>query len=272
LTTAVVCPMVFSTMVVMGLKRMFRYPWALLVSLVIDPVLLVLNIILFRALYSYSGATQMAGYSLERMIWYFACTNFIWYWIYNFTDCNIGQRIISGDLTLDLIRPVSVFSLELSDAVSMRISGVLFEFLPSVVIYSFIVAHPFLSVATLTQFCVSAALAFLLFFSINFLIGLLANFVQSTDAIRAIKHIVIAALGGAFIPLEFFPPALTRVLSLLPFSSIFYWPQRFFLGLGGGWLDFGLRSLLTALWIALFISIDWFLWKRAIKHFSGYGG
>jgi ABC-2 type transport system permease protein len=264
--------MVFPTMVYMGLKRIFRYPWGLLLSVVIDPIILILNIMLFRTIFAYSGKADIAGYSLEGMIWYFAAVSFMWYWIYNFTDYNISRRIISGDLTLDLVRPLSVFSLELSRAVSLRVSGVIFEFLPTLLIYCLVVRHPFITAATLFQFCVSAAIAFLLFYSINFLIGLMANYLQSSDAISAIKYIAIAAPGGSLVPLEFFPAPIASVLRILPASSLFYWPPRFFLGQAGGWIGFGLRSAISLAWVAFFIFIDLFLWKKAVRRFSGFGG
>jgi ABC-2 type transport system permease protein len=259
-------------MVRMGLKRIFRYPWGLLLSLAIDPIVLGLNILLYRSVFAFSGQSRLAGYDIDRMIWYFAATSFIWYWIWNFTDRNIGQRVLSGDLTLDLIKPVSVFSLELSRAVALRISGVVFEFIPSLTIYALLLARPFMTPATVLQFALSAALAFLLFFAINFLIGLSANYIQNTQAASAIKHIVVAGLGGSFIPLEFFSEPVARVLRELPFASLFYWPIRFFLGLGESWTQFFGRSLATLAWIGLFILLDVLLWKRAVRHYQGAGG
>ncbi len=264
--------MIFPTMVFLGLKRMFRYPWGLLMSLVIDPFLLVLNIFLFRTLFAYSGKADIAGYSLEAMVWYYACVQFIWYWIWNFTDYNVGQRIISGDFTLDLIRPVSLFSYELSRAVSLRLAGIVCEFIPSLILYSIFVPYPLMTFATIFQFCVSAAIAFFMFFSMNFFIGLLGNYLQNTDALQAIKHIIIASLGGSLIPLEFLPDAITNVLIRLPFASLFHWPLRFFLGKGNGWIEFLTQSIFSLLWLAFFLLINTLLWKRAVRRFAGFGG
>jgi ABC-2 type transport system permease protein len=264
--------MVFPTMVKMGIKRLFRYPWGLLMSVVIDPIILVLNIILYHALFAYSGTATIAGYQLEQMIWYFAATSFIWYWTWNFTDRSMGQRVLSGDLTIDLIRPLSVFSLELSRAVSLRVSGVLFEFLPILAIYSIFVPHPFMTWVTLLQFVLSAALAFLLFFTINFLIGMSATVLQNNTSAAAIKFILVAGLGGSFVPLEFFPPQMTEVLKVLPFSSLFYWPIQFFLGKGGDWASFGLHSMVAAGWIACFWVLDALLWRASIRRYAGAGG
>ncbi|HOS30622.1 MAG TPA: hypothetical protein PLR39_07420 [Treponemataceae bacterium] len=264
--------MIFPTMVLMGLKRIFRYPWGLLMSLVIDPFILILNIFLFKTLFSYSGKADIAGYSLEAMVWYYACVQFIWYWIWNFTDRNVGQRIISGDFTLDLIRPVSLFTFELSRAVSLRLSGIIFEFIPSIILYSIFVPYPLMSFTTIFQFCISAGIAFFMFYAMNFFIGLLGNYLQNTDALQAVKHIIIATLGGSLIPLEFFPDALTNVLIRLPFASLFHWPLRFFLGMGNGWGEFLTQSVTSLCWLGVFLLINVLLWNKAVRRFAGFGG
>jgi len=256
----------------MGLKRIFRYPWGLLMSLVIDPIVLVLNIFLYRSIYAHSGRELIAGYARDQMIWYFAATSFIWYWIWNFTDRSMSQRVLSGDLSVDLIRPLSVFSLELSRAVSLRVSGVIFEFIPSLIIYSLILNRPFMGPDTIFRFCLSAALAFLLFFAINFLIGLAANWLQNNAALSAFKYIVVGGLGGSFIPLELYPRGMTEVLRVLPFSSLFYWPIKSFLGQGGTWPEFWARTGLTGLWIALAMGAGALFWRRAVRRFNGAGG
>jgi ABC-2 type transport system permease protein len=259
-------------MVCMGLKRIFRYPWGLLMSLVIDPFLLVLNIFLFKSIFAHSGKHDIAGYSLEGMVWYYACVQFIWYWIWNFTDRNVGQRIISGDFTLDLIRPVSLFSFELSRAVSLRLSGIVFEFVPSMILYSIFIPYPLMTFTTVFQFCVSAAIAFFLFYAMNFLIGLLGNYLQNTDALQAVKHIVIATLGGSLVPLEFFPSPMSDLLVRLPFASLFHWPLRFFLGMGKGWAEFLAQSAASLCWLGFFLLVNALLWKRAVRRFAGFGG
>lgn len=264
--------MVFPTLVRMGLKRMFRYPWGLLLSLVIDPFVLMLNLVLFTSIFAHSGTDSIAGYGKFQMIWYFAACGFIWYCIWNFTDRNMGQRVISGDLTLDLIRPVSIFTIELSRAVALRIAGVIFELVPLLIVYGLLVPQDFISPLSLLKFAVSAVLAFLLFFAINFLIGMSANVLQNSSAASAVKHVVVAGLGGSLIPLDFFPAPAAAVLRELPFASLFYWPVRFFLAVDPGWAIFAKRSLIAFLWVALFFALDMGLWKRSIKRFSGAGG
>lgn len=264
--------MVFPSLVLMGLKRMIRYPWGLVLSIVIDPFVLVLNLALFTSIFSHAGTDRIAGYGMYQMIWYFAACGFMWYCIWNFTDRNMSMRVISGDLTLDLIRPVSIFTIELSRAIALRLSGVLFEFVPLLSIYLVFVPQDFITPATILRFTLSAVGAFLLFFAINFLIGLSANVIQNASAAAAIKHVFVASLGGSLIPLDFFPQPYSGILKNLPFACLFHWPIQFFLGRETEWIFFARRIAICGAWIALFLLADFVLWRRSIRHFSGAGG
>jgi ABC-2 type transport system permease protein len=264
----------FLMLVYLGLKRIFRYPWGLLVSLAIDPIVLVMNILLFTALYRYNQSQTILGYSLGQMIWYFAVTTFIWYWIYNFVDARISQRIIRGDLAQDLLRPISVYTWELGIAVSLRISGVIFEFIPSLLIYSLFFRPDFLTAAALVRFLGAATMAFLLFFAINFLIGLAGFYLQRTLALQAVKHILIGVSAGAFIPLEFLPNQVVTVLHYLPFPYLFYWPVQFFLNRAPAdtWNGFAMREGWALLWLIVLFILGNVFWRRAVRQYTDAGG
>ncbi len=50
--------------------------------------------------------------------------------IRNFTERNLGLRVIWGNLTLNLIRLVSIFTIELCRTVALCLAGVLLQFVP----------------------------------------------------------------------------------------------------------------------------------------------
>lgn len=264
----------FGTLVWLGVKRMWRYPWSLLLSVALSPIVLLLNVMLFTTLYRYHSSTQILGYRLTEMIWYFAATTFTWFLIYNFTDRRIARRVIEGDFAQDLLRPVSIFAWELGFAVALRLAALTLEFVPSLVLYSLLVPPDFLTAGTLARFLIAALVAFLLFFATNFLIGLAGVFLQGANAILAAKHVLISAAAGAFIPLEFFPAGVQRVLFATPFPYLFYWPIQFFLGRDGaaGWSDLVRHESVALAWLAgLFIAAG-LLWRRVVRRYTDAGG
>jgi ABC-2 type transport system permease protein len=264
----------FSTLVWLGLKRMWRYPWSLLASVAISPIVLLLNVTLFTTLYRYHNSQDILGYRLTDMIWYFAATTFIWFLIYNFTDRSIARRVIDGDFARDLLRPVSVFAWELGFAVALRLAAVALEFVPSLVLYSLLVPPDFLTAGTLLRFLIATVVAFLLFFVMNFLIGLAGVYLQGPNAILAAKHVLVSALAGALIPLEFFPAGYQRVLHASPFPYLFYWPIQFFLGRDGAadWPDLVRHQAVAVAWLFGLFAAAWLLWRRAIRRYTDAGG
>lgn len=265
---------VFATLVQLGLKSVFRYPWGLLISLLIDPVVLVLNIMVFTALYRQNDSQSIAGYGLSQMIWYFAGSTFIWFWTVNFTDSRISRRVQRGDLAQDLLRPVSIFIWELAFAVALRVSGVLLEFIPSLILYSLIFPPDFLTPAALLRFVIAAGTAFLIYFAFNFLLGLASFYITSTRALQGIKFMVVGFLAGAFIPLEFFPVAIQNLLHALPFAYIFYWPIHFFLNrdAASGWETFMLREGIALLWLTVLLLLANIFWRQAVRRYTDAGG
>ncbi len=255
-------------------KIMIQYKWGFMLSLIGDPIVMLINIALFSSIYKHNGAQSILGYSLSQMVWYFTGVTFIWYLIWNFTDSNIAEKIISGNLAIDLLRPVSVIKMELAQAIALRTAGVVFEFLPGIILYSLIFYPDFLTVYSLLKFLLVVILSFTLFFLINFLVGLSAFVIQSNFSLQSIKFILISLTAGAYVPLEFFPEWFNKFNGFLPFQYIFYWPIQFFLNME---FTHGAEALLKVvgiqlLWaIALYLLCK-YLWRKAIRKFGAVGG
>ena len=133
----------FLEVIRMHFKVFIQYKWSYMISLIIEPISLLINIALFTSIYSYNHTTFIKGYSLNQMIWYFMGATFVSVFVWNFTDSRISNKILSGDFTIDLLRPISVFRFELANAIALRIVGVLMEFVPGVILYSLILLSPF---------------------------------------------------------------------------------------------------------------------------------
>ena len=128
--------------------------------------------------------------------------------------------------------------------------------------------------ASFIRFLIEAVLAFLTFFSFNFLLGLAALRLRNTLAMRSVKHIVIGTLAGAFFPLDFFPDGMIRVLNWTPFPHLFYWPAQFFLNRGEASSWSGLvRNLETGFpWLVVLLGAGFLLWRRTVRHYVDAGG
>lgn len=213
----------------MNIKSCMQYKLGFFLTIFVQPAQIVVMHLLFKGLYAYNQTQSVKGYSLNEMIWYFIAVSFIFIFIWNFTHTNLSRKIISGDLSVDLIRPVSVMQLELADAIGLRIAGVICEFFPSIILMSFLYPPAFLTVFSMLRFFLVIAGSFLLYFMMSFFIGLFAYLVKNSTTILIVKNLVVPAIGGIHFPLEFLPEPINHVLDYLPFKYIFYWPIQFFL-------------------------------------------
>ncbi len=256
------------------MKSMLFYRGSFVISLLIDPVYFLINFALVSSIYAYNKADSIAGYSMTQMIWYFAAVSFTWYCIYNSADTNISGKVLSGALTSDLQKPLSLFQNELANAMAIRLLSVVFNFIPSVFIYSIFSFPDFLSWLSLLKFAVVVSFAFMIFFEINFLIGLSSFIIKSNYSIQGIKFFLITLTAGAFIPLDFFPVWFKGIIKFLPFQYLFYWPIQFFLNrINCQGIDMFLKIvLIQTFWCLILYGLCRFFWSKALKRFCAVGG
>lgn len=255
-----------------NLKVLVRYKWDFMISFMIDPIVLIINIMLFTSIYRHNSTNSILGYSLTQMIWYFAAASFIFHFVWNFTDKNICDKVLSGDLIMDLLKPLSLFKIELFQAISLRIFGIVFEFVPSMIIYCLLCPPDFLTFLSFGKFLVLIVFAFLIYFLLNYIIGLSAFYFKNIQAIISIKYFVLFFSAGAYIPFEFFPQSVKNVLTFLPFQFIFYWPIQFFLNKTPLDTNFFLKYCLISFgWCVLLFISGHYLYKKVIKNFCAVG-
>jgi ABC-2 type transport system permease protein len=256
------------------MKSMLFYRGSFIISLLIDPVYFLINFALVSSIYAYNGTDIIAGYSMTQMIWYFAAVSFTWYFIYNSADTNISGKVLSGALTSELQKPLSLFQNELANAMAIRLLSVVFNFIPSLLIYSIFNFPEFLSWMSLLRFVVVVSLAFVIFFEINFLIGLSSFIIKRNYSIQGIKFFLITLTAGAFIPLDFFPLWFREIIKFLPFQYLFYWPIQFFLNRTYCQDFFMLLRiiLIQIFWCVFLYGLCRFFWSKALKRFCAVGG
>ena len=220
---------VFLKLVEMDLKVCLQYKLGFFITVFVQPFEILVIHLLFKGLYAYNQTQLVQGYSLNEMIWYFIVVRFVFIFIWNWTCVDMSDKIISGKLTLDLVRPVSVMKLELANALGDRIMGVLLEFIPSMLLLSLLYPPKFLIAYSMLRFFIVIIGSFLLYFMISFFISLFAYPIKNSTTIIIVQNFIIPAIGGINFPLEFLPSGVNRVLDFLPFKYIFYWPIQFFL-------------------------------------------
>jgi len=112
----------------------------------------------------------------------------------------------------------------------------------------------------------AALLQFLFFEALN----LLSFWVENTYGIRFTMRVIMEVLGGALIPLSFFPMIMQKVFLLLPFQFFIFFPMRIYLGkipINQIIMEF----MREGVWIAGLAFLNWMIWKRGIRQYVAMG-
>jgi ABC-2 type transport system permease protein len=230
------------------------------------------NYYLWQALFESDGGKEKAGWTLAQLQ-----TKIVIDWTvrsayFSNSDNILAARINKGEITSDLLRPTSLFIQFYGSALGEAVFRAFFMALPvlAVALLVFDILPP-AGVQQALLFTYSVALAFHLFFAINFMTGLLAAYTEKLQGFLWAKFMLMQFLTGLLLPFEFFPAGLRVWFEWLPFKGIAYTPMMVYLGKLEGdklWFELGLQTVWT---IALLLLCD-VMWNRVRKRLSLLGG
>jgi ABC-2 type transport system permease protein len=184
----------------------------------------------------------------------------------------IGGNIRSGNIALDLVRPIDYQLLHFSNTLASYLVETLLVSLPSyaLALLLFGIDGP-ASWEAAAGFVVSMAGAFLLVFSLDFFIGLMAFWTYSVWGLTYAKMAVVDVFAGTIVPLSLFPGWLGRVAMALPFRGIAYVPLSIYTGAIRG-AEIWSNILGQLAWAAALILLTRLLWLRALRRLVLQGG
>lgn len=229
------------------------------------------NSYLWKALYL-NRETTVEGYDAREMVTYVSVAWIARSFYFNNVDNEVAERVRSGAISLDLLRPVPLPFVYLSQAFGEGLFRSLFFTLPmSLVLFPVFgisgPASPLHGVA----FAVSLVLAFIVNVQVNLLAGLVSVFAEQGTGVGTVKTVLVNLTSGLLVPLEMFPKAVQHICDWLPFRTIAHIPLAIYLGRAQH--DEILYSLgIQAAW-ALGLGILLVLvWSRSVRHLVLQGG
>jgi ABC-2 type transport system permease protein len=234
------------------------------------------NYFLYTALFASrpegAEAARIGGLTLGQMVTYVIVSWIGRSFYFNNIDRTLSSQVVQGEIAVQLIKPMHVQTVMMSEALGEAAFRFLMFTLPitAVVVPLFGLqtpAEPALYGWTLLSF----ALALLVNSQINFLVGCLAFHLQNIFGVIRAKMVMMEFLTGVLIPFTFFPGWVQTLVSWLPFQAVSYIPVTIFLGLRRG-PALAEALLLQAAWgVALFLLGRW-LWNRSVRHVTLQGG
>ena len=109
-------------------------------------------------------------------------------------------------------------------------------------------------------------------FYINFLVGTVCLYTESTWGVDSAKDVVVLLLSGAVIPLAFFPEGLRQAMMYLPFQAIYNTPLQILLGHTVSYREIAVMYGIQLFWIAFMYVVSGLFWNKSIKRITINGG
>ena len=181
---------------------------------------LILQICLWEAL-TYSKQDVV---SMEYMLSYILLSLLIQSLIVSNTINTVNQHIYSGQIAMDVIKPIKFRRYMFCESIGHSLFSFLFECVPVTVVATLILKNYELWKKIDCFFIVSVLLGVYLYFSIAYFLALTSFWWTQTWILSRFLNDFVSLFSGKLIPLWMFPSILLLVSKWLPFSYIYYVP------------------------------------------------
>ena len=178
-----------------------------------------------------------------------------------------------GELNKYLLKPYNYCFYNLMADLPERIVFIVMNFIPLILIYTFL--HNYinldLSLIKVFFFIIFLILGYLINFFIDFLIGLYSFYFSKVSSLYTSIKVLRNLSAGNIFPLLMLPAKIFLSLQFLPFMYTSYVPTMLLLERTS--FDLILKNLfISIIWLITLCVFSTILWKRGMKRYSAYGG
>ena len=230
-------------------------------------------VFLWLAVYKSSGRPIIGGYSIREMITYLLGAGLINSFILTTAENpETSQSILEGTLSNLLIKPLNPYGMWFVRDMGTKLFLLSVGLVGYAVVFFFFRNHLIFQpdAASCGLFIVSLGLASVLQFLIFEALSLLAFWVENTYGIRFMMRVIMEVVGGAIIPLSFFPLFIQKIFLLFPFHYLIYLPMRIFLAKIDG-PQIPVELLKECGWIFALTLVNVVIWKKGVRQYVAMG-
>nr|WP_281367823.1 ABC-2 family transporter protein [Nonomuraea typhae] len=171
----------------------------------------------------------------------------------------IPERIRSGDIALDLVRPASLQLSSLSEDLGRAAYLFLVRGIPPTLLGALLfgIAAP----ANAAAFLLSFTLGVVVSFGWRYLVSLSVCWLSDDRGVLAVSLVLTLFFSGMMLPLHIFPGFLGDLAAVLPWAAMVQIPMDVYLGTTGLWQALGTQLL----WAAALLTLG-ALATRLVRH------
>lgn len=214
------------------------------------------------------AGTSIAGYDAVEMVWYIAVAEAVVNGVDQRLMIRIGEDLRRGDLTIELLRPVTLVWMLMSREVGRSIARFALS-LPACMAVAWLISGPPPSWTGLALLVITGPLAVIVQMLLVIAVSASALWLGDTTAAWFVLQKLVFLLGGMLLPLEFWPAPFDDVLVLLPWASTAYVPAH--LAVEPSAVRVAELLAVQAAWIAALVVVTARAWSRGERQLMGMG-
>ncbi len=209
----------YTTLAVAGFRRESRYRLAALAGLVTNSLFGFVKAAILGAAVTSAGGT-LAGYTAGSIGAYIWISQGLLGAITLTGVAEIGERVLTGEVVVDLLRPVDLQLSHLCGDLGRSAFTVFPRLIPVMVVGAVTVGYTLPTTAAPYLFgVVSIVLGTVLSFLGRFAVSMTAFWILETRGVRTFYGVVGTFLSGLFVPVALFPGWLRTIAYATPFPS-----------------------------------------------------
>ncbi len=211
--------------------------------------------------------STIGGFTLNAMLQYHGWALIIAMLTQGHVNFDLSNDIRLGKISTYLIYPFDFWEYHTAGFLAFQTLEWPIAFLTGSILLFFSIIHlpallPFLGILVLAVF-----LSFL-WFTLQYLAGLVAFWLEETWILRVLFTIVATFLSGAIVPLDLFPKWFSSLLLYTPFPYMLYYPVK--VAMGFVTLESKVFFIVAA-WTLVFAIINRQVWRRGLRLYTGAG-
>ncbi|MEO1365768.1 MAG: ABC-2 family transporter protein [Acidobacteriota bacterium] len=222
-----------------------------------------------------SASSSVGSITLREMVTYVIVSRTLSVFVSLFAGYSplwrIGEKIRSGEIAMDLTRPIGLRVTMFFETVGNNLFEIVFGALPMILAGALVFGLDVPGPVHLLLFGIAAVNGLLIYFLLSYMVGLVAFWYLTVWHLERFLNDLILVFSGALIPLWFFPPALVTVSEWLPFRQIFYTPISIYLE-KLSLSEAGLVIAQQLAWLGLLLLAERALWKGGVRKLVVQGG
>jgi len=188
---------------------------------------------------------------------------------------HLSDEIKSGVFSNYLTKPFSITVKKIADAISWRIVRIIF--LAPIFLIFFLLFKSYwenysLNFVNILSFMISLFFAFFLNFFIKMSLGLSSVWFLESGWLFFFYQILASFFSGELIPLDLFPSTFLKLVNLLPFKYMLFFPLSLMLNKITQLSHIGLGLLIQLIWCLVFYLIYKLVLKKGFKAYDVFGG